>query len=483
MSGPWALLLGGTLMGLAPVNAWPLAWIAMVPLWTLSVQPSQSLRKTLSYAAIWGAAYHGIALSWVRGLHPMMWMGVPWLGSIAVTLFSWAFITLWGVAIGVIWTGLMVALSRRVSQSGRSLTGLSRVLIGTALWCTIEWIWSKGPLYWSPVNYTQSPYNLMALQLGQLSGPLTISAAILAVNGLLAEAWISAWTHKARSALLYAIALFTAIHLLGFGLYSRPLASGPDNAITVGLIQGNIPSSQKLTAQGVKASRQVYLKGYESLAAKGADLVITPEGAIPQEWNAFLQDQNVFQRAVIKAGVPLLLGTFVHQQIDEPLTPLTQSLLMLTSGDDSDGEIAGRYNKIKLVPLGEYIPFEPVIGAIVNRLSPFGESMIAGRADQQLETPFGPIVAGICYESVYPELFRAQAKAGGQAIFTASNNDPYPPRMMMQHHGQDVMRAVETDRWAVRVTNTGFRASLILGGDRAGFLHPTNMLLTLPQFT
>lgn len=81
--------------------------------------------------------------------------------------------------------------------------------------------------------------------------------------------------------------------------------------------------------------------------------------------------------------------------------------------------------------------------------------MVPGRLDQTLQTPFGQAIAGICYESAFPDLFRNQAATGGQFILTASNNDPYGAAMMAQHHAQDLMRAIETDRWAVRATNTG----------------------------
>ena len=63
---------------------------------------------------------------------------------------------------------------------------------------------------------------------------------------------------------------------------------------------------------------------------------------------------------------------------------------------------------------------------------------------------------GICFDSVFAHLFRHQTAQGGQFILTASNNDPYSARMMAQHHAHDVMRAIETDRWAVRATNTGY---------------------------
>lgn len=474
------LLAGGVLMGLAPVNAWPLAWVAMLPLWRLAaaaIEKRCSLSKALLLAGVWGVGYHGTALWWITGLHPMMWMGVPWLGSIAIALFSWAFITLWGAAIGMTWLGLLTVVSRY-----RPLSGAVQVLAGTALWCAVEWVWSKGPLYWTSLSYTQSPGNLWILQLGQIAGPITITASIVAVNGLLANGLFSNglfsnglslkwWGDTARDkaltlkpvwtrAWIRAAILFAVLHCLGLGLYSYPLVEDPGRSLSVGLIQGNIPTDEKLSEIGVKTSRAAYLKGYEALAQTKVDqtddqtdidLVLTPEGAIPQVWDSFLQDQNLFQRAVVQRGVPLVLGTFARQEIDNSQTPITQSLLTLTP----DGTVAGRYNKVKLVPLGEYIPFENVIGGVVGRLSPFGASMVPGGFDQLLETPSGPMAAGICYESAFTSLFRQQVRNGGEVIFTASNNDPYPPRQMMQHHAQDVMRAVETNRWAVRVTNTG----------------------------
>ncbi len=425
-----------------------LAWVALVPLWSLLHRSRQPIRSTLLYAQRCGewpiTVRHSLGL---LALHPLTWMGMSWLESVAIALFAWLFITLWGAAIGATWVALMRGLMR-----WQELKGTSRVLIGTALWCAIEWVWSQGPLYWTSLSYTQSPHNLIGLQLGQLSGPLTVTAAIVAVNGLLAEAWHK-WRSRlpARQYLGSAIALFAALHLLGLCLYSRPLADRPTEALVVGLIQGNIPTDQKLTAKGIQSSRQVYLEGYAALAAEGVDLVLTPEGAIPQVWNSLLQDRYLLQRAVVRAGVPLVLGTFARQNLAENQGALTQSLLTLTPA----GEVAGRYNKVKLVPLGEYIPLESIIGLLVSRLSPYGDSLVPGEADQVLQTPFGPVAAGICYESAFADLFRQQVQRGGQAIFTASNNDPYSPRQMIQHHAQDVMRAIETDRWEARVTNTG----------------------------
>ncbi|MEL6777769.1 MAG: apolipoprotein N-acyltransferase [Cyanobacteria bacterium J06597_16] len=455
----WALSLlgGGLLMALAPVNAWPLAWVALVPLWQVVHSPQQKGRRIATSALLWGVAYHGVALSWFTKLHPITWLGIPWLGSLMIMLFGWVFLTLWGTGIAVSWTGVMVVIGRWQLRQHRAFSGGARVLVGTAVWCAVEWLWSTSPLHWTSLSFTQSPYNLLGLQLGQLSGPITVTAAVVAVNGLLAEGLPAGQRTREESAregwryVAGALALFIGLHTLGLGLYSRALNDDPTERLAVGLVQGNIPTGEKLTAAGTRQSRQIYLEGYESLVAAGAELVITPEGAIPRTWNAFLQDRDLLQRAVVKNGVPLLLGTFAHDDIADSTSPLTQSLLLLMP----DGTVFGRYNKVKLVPLGEYLPFEPIVGELVQRFSDYGGSMIPGAFTQQLKTPFGVIAAGICYDSAFAEAFRQQVARGAAAIFTASNNDPYPPMMMMQHHGQDVMRAIETNRWAVRVTNTG----------------------------
>jgi apolipoprotein N-acyltransferase len=484
-------------MGLAPVNAWPLAWVALVPLWSFLqgsflqgsfLQGSflrgdaRSFRRSLLGALVWGMAYHGTALLWIgQWYYPLTWMGVSEGVARAIALVVWLFVSFWGAAIGIVWAAVLMAISR-----WQPMSGAVRVLTGTALWCLLEWLWNTGPLYWTPLNFTQSPHNLLILQLGQLSGPLTLTAALVAVNGCLAEALMGTGLGRfssvqtsppsdetptavtmasarplsrrrlqiASRAIVWgscALALFIGLHLLGYGLYSRPLNDIADQSLRVGLIQGNVPTREKITTPGVRESIRVYLAGYKAMATAGAELVITPEGAIPQAWDSTLGNRNVFHQAVAQAGVPLLLGSFAHEVIDQPLTPLTQSMLTLTA----DGQVTGRYNKAKLVPLGEYVPFEQSLRAIAPWLTIPIESMAHGRFDQQLQTPLGPMAVGICYESVFPELFRQQVGRGGQAIFTASNNDPYPPQQMMQHHAQDVMRAVESDRWEVRVTNTG----------------------------
>ncbi|MEO0457880.1 MAG: apolipoprotein N-acyltransferase, partial [Cyanobacteria bacterium P01_A01_bin.114] len=407
-------------------------------------------------AGLWGLGYHGLALSWISYLHPLMWLGIPWAGSIAITAFAWAFITLWGMALVMTWALGLTTLQRWVS-----LTPGARVLVGTALWCGLEALWGLGPLYWSSLSYTQSPYNLAILHLGQLSGQLTVTAAIVAVNGLLAETVRAVFQHRAKpftdgfqtpSVKKLAgttVAVLLGVHLIGFVIYSRPLADIPTTVLKVGIIQGNVPTREKLSTPGIQQAREKYLQGYRELAAAGVDAVLTPEGAIPDTWEPFTQETNLFYKAVQPTQTALWLGTFVVAPTEA--FHITQSLLSVVPGVSE----LSQYNKIKLVPLGEYMPLQSVLGDFISRLSPLDTSMIPGKINQQFQSGFGPAAVGICYDSAYGWLFRNQVARGGEFIITASNNDPYPPRMMAQHHAQDVMRAVETDRWAVRGTNTG----------------------------
>jgi apolipoprotein N-acyltransferase len=497
-------LTGGILMGLtpSPVEAWPLAWIALVPLWFL-VKSGQSVRQCAIYGLVWGIGYHGLALSWITGIHPMDWMGVPWLASIAIALFCWTFITLWGAILVAVWAACLFwllgssplpklkgqgsrddlqpvnlqpsTLKRRVnfrlSQKPKTLALVS-ILIATALWCGLEALWSAGPLWWTSLSYTQSPHNLPILHLGQLSGPSTVTAAIVAVNGLIAEAWISylhtrgtkglklsklkaeSWQDNLQPSNLQpatlvgmAVLALVVLHLIGFGLYSRPLIQPPEAALKVGIIQGNIPNRIKLYPAGWRRAIEGYTTGYETLAQEGVDAVLTPETALPFLWDELVRNQSSFYSAILDQGVLAWVGALGQEG-----TSVTNSLFTVTG----KGETFSRYDKVKLVPLGEYIPFEQALGHLVDRLSPLDAHLIAGRATQLFETPFGRAIVGICYESAFAKHFRRQAAAGGQFILTASNNAHYSETMPAQHHAQDVMRAIETDRWAVRATNTGY---------------------------
>lgn len=464
---PLAIALGsGVMMGLtpSPVNAWPLAWVALGPLWVLLVNHQHHIRDTrlprnflfpyrlpLLYGLLWGIGFHGIAIFWITGIHPMTWMGVPWLASLAIALFAWGFLALWGGGTVALWAGVFQWVSSWDAQSRGVWCSLVRVLMGTALWCGLETLQSMSPLFWTSLAYTQSPFNLVILHLGQLSGPITVTASIVAVNGLLAEAWMQLRVNRdgAKAQILLFIngALSLTLCLAGWGLYSLPLNDAMTASIQVGLIQGNIPNTIKLYEDGWRRALAGYTDGYRTLADQGVDVVLTPETALPIQWTEPWNTRTALYQAILQEGVPIWVGAFGGDG-----RTITNSVFTVAG----DGTTLSEYRKAKLVPLGEYIPFERWVGGLINRLSPLDAHMIPGTFDQQFDTPFGRAIAAICYESAFPQIFRRQASEGGEFIITASNNAHYSPTMPAQHHAQDVMRAIETDRWAARATNTGY---------------------------
>lgn len=424
---PLALLIAGYLMqaALPPVGWGWLAFGALVPLWW-SCQTGRALVAGVG----WGLGFYGSSLLWVWDLHPLMWIGIDPVPSWLISRGIWLFLTLWGTALSSLWAFLM---ARYLCGRGwwRELLG------GVTLWCSLETLWSYSPLWWISVSLSQSPHGLV--HLSRLAGPTTITAVLLAVNGLMTLALRYHWRHWRSAAVVLAGALVLNAAL------AAAVPADQGKGLRVGLIQGNIPTREKLTPDGIRRAWSNYTRGYQDLVALGAEAVLTPEGALPILWQP--EQANLLTSAVQQAGVPLWLGTFMP-------TAAGHHQVLLTL--DEHGHIYSRYNKVKLVLLGEYIP--DWLAGVVQRLSTLQSRLIPGEADQVFRTPWGNAVVLICFESAFSYRSRAQVQRAAAFILSVANNDPYRQQLMAQHHSHDVLRAVESDRWLVRATNTGLSA-------------------------
>ncbi|MCA1904438.1 MAG: apolipoprotein N-acyltransferase, partial [Cyanobacteria bacterium KgW148] len=256
-------------MGLcpAPLGWWSLGWLGLVPLW-LVVRGAQ-LRSALALGLVWGCCYHGLALFWLTGVHPLDWLGVPWGASLAIAAGIWTIVVAWGAILAGLW-GMGMAGTQGLSP------GL-RLTIGMALFCALERIWSWSPLYWTALGYTQSPGNLVILQLGKLSGQQAVTAAIVGFNGVVAELLVSFSGRLAIGGVLFFLTT------IGYGWWqlSLPLESESISGVKIGLIQGNVSNREKFSPQGNRLSLQRYRDGYAQLARSGVEVVVTPEGALP----------------------------------------------------------------------------------------------------------------------------------------------------------------------------------------------------------
>ncbi len=414
-------------------------------------------RSPAILGATWGLGYHGLTLFWITGIHPMTWMGVPWLASLLIAGFCWLAITAWGMVLVMLWAvGLsQICFLRQIQSKITIEASIVRILWGTTLWCLLESLWSRGALWWSTLALTQSPTNLGLLQLSQFSGSITVVAIVVLLNGLLAEMALHWRQGHGKTVKTFAIAWILLVVTLGtfsYFLNQRPIADNPQEKLKIGIIQGNIPNEIKLYPEGWRKAIAGYTSGYEQLARAGVDIVLTPETALPYSWPDIVANSS-FYRAILTEKTPVWLGAFGQTQ-DRQGEHITNSLFTITG----TGQLYSQFNKVKLVPLGEYVPFSQFLGQFIDRLSPLKADLIPGKAGQLMPTPWGLAAVGICYESAFAEHFRGQVAQGAQFIITVANNAHYSTVMPAQHHAQDVLRAIESDRWLARATNTGYSA-------------------------
>jgi len=212
------------------------------------------------------------------------------------------------------------------------------------------------------------------------------------------------------------------IAIAGYGAWEMQgdrMASGNGQAIKSGIIQGNFPNALTVKPKGWEIAVNNYTNGYEKLAQSGAEMIVTPETAISFLYPNYDARREPFDLAVKKYRVPVWLGGFGTTRNPNAEDPnnYTNSLFLIDGSD----KILGQYDKVRLVPVGEYIPFKPLLGNLIRRLSPLRGEVDAGSSEQLVDTPWGRFIVGICYESAYPATFRFQSAAGGRLILSASN--------------------------------------------------------------
>ena len=390
-----AVFVAGCLTGLAnePLGWWWLAWVGLVPPWQ-RVLGGMSLRPTALVGVVWGLGFDGVTLQWITGVHPMMWMGVSWGQSVAIAAFCWVAITVVGGAVPTVWAIAMGGLARwsRRRAAGPWLAAWL-VTSGAGLWALLETLWSRGALWWPWLSLTQSPHNLVILQLDRLSGPTVVSAAIVAVNGLLA---LGLRASGRRRWLAGAIGLCFGLHALGWASLNAEAVPSAAASFEVGIVQGNIPNDIKLYPGGIRKALLNYRDGYNELADRGVDIVLTPETALPVFWSGARNidsPDGQLGLAIADRGVPVWLGTMQGDR-----RRYTNSLLTVVPATDGSLATTSRYDKAKLVPLGEYVPFADRLGGLISRLSPLTAILEFGDRGQNFDTPFGRAAVAICYE-------------------------------------------------------------------------------------
>jgi apolipoprotein N-acyltransferase len=125
-----------------------------------------------------------------------------------------------------------------------------------------------------------------------------------------------------------------------------------------------------------------------------------------------------------------------------------------------NGEWLARYDKVHLVPFGEYVPYKSILffaEKITREVGDFSR----GSARTVFKLPFYNVGTFICYESVFPNEIRQFAANGANVLVNISNDGWFGNTAAPEQHlNQARMRAIENNRWILRATNTGITAAI-----------------------
>lgn len=307
---------------------------------------------------------------------------------------------------------------------------------------------------WENLGYSQY-LNTYLLQFADVAGVWGISFLIVLVNAAAFEA-IRERSKKACVVAGVVLSLLAVIYIYGFyriAQVDKAVKNSP--VIEVSLIQGNIEQAVKWNESYQRETLNIYEELTLGKSPSPGSLIIWPETAAPfrfQDKN-YLHDQIVNLARVTKSW--LLFGSISLLQREESNklynTNYYNSAYLLSP----DGEVKGRYDKVHLVPYGEYVP--------LRKYMPFVEGFVSGIGDFGKGAGYYPITMNdkkigvlICYEVILADAARAYKNHGAELLVTITNDAWFGATSApYQHFSMAVFRAVETRLYLVRSANTG----------------------------
>ena len=299
--------------------------------------------------------------------------------------------------------------------------------------------------------------NIPLARLGTVTGVYGLSFEIMLVNTVFAAAFI---VPRRRRRSIFLAAAFATILVQATELIEPPALPAPD---TARLVQLNIPilNSDQWTAQYfqrelTRLREKSIPRPEQTMGAPPPEIVVWPESPAP----FFISDRE-FRTAVSDiaraSNAYVIVGSLGEVGVSSQSTrQLYNSAALITPS----GDWTARYDKIHLVPFGEYVPFHSLL-SFADKLTKEVGDFVPGAN----RTPFdvGRYKAGvfICYESVFPGEIREFARNGANVFINISNDGWFgrygAPK---QHLNQARMRAVENNRWLLRATNTGITSAI-----------------------
>ena len=455
-----AFFLGGlTVLGFAPFSFFPVPLLTLCLLlwqWRRAAGPREAALIGFAY----GVGFFVCGVSWVYvSLHEFGAMPAP-LAAVATLLFC-AFLA------------LFPALAGAIIAASRVAAGAKLALVAPAVWTFIEWMrgWILTGFPWLALGYSQIPASPLAGYTPVL-GVYGVTLATAVSAGLIAVLWQSkdeggrmkaegaplepsfgfSFIPHPSSFILRIIVhpssfILLALWLGGWGLQHIQWTQPAGEAVTVSLIQGNVPQDLKWRPERVRAT----LDDYRRLALSApAQLIVLPETALPLFLEHVPRDYlDELAAHARRNGGDILIGVPERQ-------PGGHYYNTVVSIGASQTQF---YRKSHLVPFGEFIPLRPVLAWIVSVLSIPLQDFSAGPLNPRPLAVAGQRVAvNICYEDAFGEEIIRQLPHA-TLLVNVSNVAWFGRSIAPQQHLQiSQARALETGRYMLRATNTGMTA-------------------------
>jgi apolipoprotein N-acyltransferase len=431
-----AAIASGLLLFLSnpPADIGPLAFVALVPmLWGLG---GARAGRGAAVGLAFGLTYFGLLLWWLIPFGVIAWL--------PLVIDQAAFAAVFGVVASILIRG-----------SGDRPRGALWTAVGlAAAWTILDWVrgvWPVGGFTWGALAYTQHGNHLL-LPLASLSGMWGVTFVVMLVNALV----VSVLGHlraAPRAAAVGVVGALAAVCLPA--VIMLPPATGP--AVDVAVVQGNVP--RELASDRLLQTEQVALNHislHQRLVGNPPDLAVWPENSLAGDPARDRPMGELVEASVQRVGAPTLVGAVAPA----PDGRVFNQVLFY----DGSARIQGRYTKLHLVPGGEYIPFRAVLGW-TDRYRRGNAELAPGRGIRLFDLDGVAVGSPICFENVFPDLFRRFVAGGANLMILTTNDSSFlESEASREHVIISQIRAVETGRWIVHAAISGESAVIDQSG-------------------
>ena len=471
---PWAAaILSAVLLELPFPLAGPLppwralfAFVALVPLLWSILAPSESPRphrRSFLLGYLCGILWYAGNCYWIYDTMQIHG-GLPPIGAVGLLL-------VYSLVLGLYFGLFTLALKFIANRLGAGTALIAAPFLWTALDLAAARITS---VPWDQLGYSQVDSAILT-HLAPVTGVYGITFLLVAVNALLVRALL-----HLQSSFMRLFSLLVILLLLGCIFLANPSAP-PAATATAVLVQPNLdvdsgglwpgPLWDQQIAQLGKLAAQTCKPFIDGIPETGQpiqmpqcanppahpDLVAWPESPAP-----FFEDEPRFRDAMkqlaLAAHTPLVIGGVGMEQTPAELHQFNSAMVF-----DAQGSPQGRYDKIHLVPYGEFIPYRNLF-FFAKKLTRKVDDLSRGTdrntfllADSHGQSHRYGIF--ICYESVFADEIRHFADNGAEVFVNISDDGWYGDTSApWQHLNMARMRAIENRRWILRDTNNGVTA-------------------------